>query len=402
MERENQLTRSSKFARMSAAEMQRRHALLQALSEAQEFDALVTFGNEDDMSGYVRWFVDEPVSSYRTIVMFVPGEGMTVIEHGSAGGVRTHDPKSDDYQGVRAIHTVAAFQSASYTAGYEADVVTGIIRKRGLSRIGLVGMANMPHRFVQQLTDGVEGFAVLNDATDAVDILLAIKSAEEQDHIRAAAALQDEVFAIVLSQLRPGLREIDVTAIARAASLRLGGSGGVILTGSAPQGQFAPFKLAGSQNRIIQEGDYLSLLIENAGPSGHFTEIARNISIGKAGSQLIEASEQSRLLQERILLSMRLEAPCADVFREHNRQRAVAQHRAEDRIFAHGQGYNLVERPLVRDDEPMVLKAGMNLAIHPTLVDTNRYFAVMCDNFLLKDNGSIERIHATSQKVFEV
>lgn len=396
------VTDVSKFVRMSAAEMRRRHGLLQRLSQDKELDALVVLGNEDDLSGYVRWFTDEPVGSYRTVVLFVLGEGMTVIEHGGAGGARAHDPASEDYRGVHAIYTVAAFQSAHYTAGHEADVLIGLVRKHGLSRIGLVGTANLPHCFVRKLTDGVEGIAVLEDVTDAVDALLAIKSAEECHHIRAAAALQDNVFAAVLAQLRPGLREIDVTAIARAASLRLGGSNGVILTGSAPQGQFAPFKLANSQNRVISEGDYVSLLIENAGPSGHFTEVARNISIGKAGSQLLETSEQARFLQEQILGSMRLGAPCAELYRLHNYQRTAMRHPREDRIFAHGQGYNLVERPLIRDDEPMSLAAGMNLAIHPTLSDGRSHFTVMCDNFLLDGPQGLERIHQTPQKVFEV
>lgn len=402
MAEERALTTQSRFARMSAVEMERRHALLREAAETTRLDALVTFGNEDDMSGYVRWFTDEPVSSYRTVVMFVPGEGMTVIEHGGAGGARDHDPQAEEYRGVSAIYTVSSFQSAAYTAEYEADTLLGLIRKRGFSRIGLVGTANMPHRFVRMLADGLESSAAFEDLTDAVDALMVVKSAEEQDYIRAAAALQDEVFAAVVAELRPGMREIDVTAAARAASLRLGGTEGVILTGSAPQGQFAPFKPTSNQSRVIRDGDYLSLLIENSGPSGHFTELARNIVVGKANAQLLEACEQARKLQEQILPHMRPGIPCADVFHEHNRHRAAMGHRHEERIFAHGQGYNLVERPLIRDDEPMLLSAGMNLAVHPTLADGHSCFAVMCNNFLLIEDGRMMRLHRTEQRVFEV
>ena len=40
-------------------------------------------------------------------------------------------------------------------------------------------------------------------------------------------------------------------------------------------------------------------------------------------------------------------------------------YRPERRLYAHGQGYDLVERPLIREDEPMKIKAGMNITVHP-------------------------------------
>lgn len=49
----------------------------------------------------------------------------------------------------------------------------------------------------------------------------------------------------------------------------------------------------------------------------------------------------------------------------------------------------------------MTLRAGMNLAIHPTLADGENTFAVMCDNFIL-ETGGMTRIHRTEQRVFEI
>ena len=39
----------------------------------------------------------------------------------------------------------------------------------------------------------------------------------------------------------------------------------------------------------------------------------------------------------------------------------------ETRLFAHGQGYDLVERPAIRDDEPMKLQPRMNITVHPII-----------------------------------
>jgi Xaa-Pro aminopeptidase len=38
----------------------------------------------------------------------------------------------------------------------------------------------------------------------------------------------------------------------------------------------------------------------------------------------------------------------------------------EARLYCHGQGYDLVERPLIRNDEPMTIEKDMNIVVHPT------------------------------------
>ena len=72
----------------------------------------------------------------------------------------------------------------------------------------------------------------------------------------------------------------------------------------------------------------------------------------------------------------------------------------EKRLHCHGQGYENVERPLIRNDEPMKIAAHMNIGIHPIAANA-RVAATICDNFLTLENGNIERLHTTEQKVFE-
>jgi Xaa-Pro aminopeptidase len=73
----------------------------------------------------------------------------------------------------------------------------------------------------------------------------------------------------------------------------------------------------------------------------------------------------------------------------------------ELRLYAHGQGYNMVERPLIRSDETMAIEAGMNLAVHPGF-ETPSIFAVICDNYLVEDDGPSACLHATPKRIFEV
>jgi Xaa-Pro aminopeptidase len=73
----------------------------------------------------------------------------------------------------------------------------------------------------------------------------------------------------------------------------------------------------------------------------------------------------------------------------------------EKRLYAHGQGYDLVERPAIRDDEDMKLKANMNITVHP-IVASKSVFAWVCDNYLVTESGVSECLHKTPKKIFEL
>ena len=72
----------------------------------------------------------------------------------------------------------------------------------------------------------------------------------------------------------------------------------------------------------------------------------------------------------------------------------------ERRLYAHSQGYDLAERPLIRQDETMRLAAGMCLAAHPTVANA-RVFVTITDNFLVTQ-GEPERLHRTPEAVVEL
>jgi Xaa-Pro aminopeptidase len=74
---------------------------------------------------------------------------------------------------------------------------------------------------------------------------------------------------------------------------------------------------------------------------------------------------------------------------------------AELRLYCHGQGYDLVERPLVRADETMAIEKDMNFAVHPGYA-TNSIFAVICDNYLIGDQGPGACLHQTPKQIFEL
>jgi hypothetical protein len=62
-------------------------------------------------------------------------------------------------------------------------------------------------------------------------------------------------------------------------------------------------------------------------------------------------------------------------------------------------GYDMVERPLVRFDEPMSLRAGMVVSCHPTVADAEGLHWA-CDNFLIGADRT-ERLHRFPEIIVE-
>jgi len=73
----------------------------------------------------------------------------------------------------------------------------------------------------------------------------------------------------------------------------------------------------------------------------------------------------------------------------------------EARLYCHGQGYDLVERPLVRSDEPMTIEKDMNIVVHPTYIHAG-YLNWLCDNYLIGGNGPGDRLHQFPEEIVEV
>src|SRR5438034_6811602 len=108
------------------------------------------------------------------------------------------------------------------------------------------------------------------------------------------------------------------------------------------------------QGRTLRAGDHLVLLIENNGPGGFFAEIARTLVLGKASNELIDGFEAMKEAQIHTLALMKPGASCRDIAIAHDaymKQRGLPP---ELRLYAHSQGYDMVERPMLRADESMM------------------------------------------------
>jgi Xaa-Pro aminopeptidase len=387
---------------ISTAELERRWAAARKAMAERKIDALVMQNNNDWLGGYVRWFTDTPLSNgYPRSVIF-PADGlMTVVDMGASGARRKVNGDDAANRGVGELIFTPAFTSVAYTDEYQAELVAEELKRRRYRTVGWVGSGAMPYKFVARVEKGLFGRGQFVDATELVDRLKAIKSEEEIALIRLAAEMQDEIFDRVCKKIKPGMRDNDVTALAQYEGRLLGSEQGLFLGSSAPLGQASRFIDRHLQNRVLQEGEHFSLLIENSGPGGFYTEIARTMVLGKASNELIDGFESMKEAQAHTLRLLKPGASCADIAKSHDEYMRGRGLPPELRLYAHGQGYDLVERPLIRADETMTIEANMNLAVHPGY-ETSSIFAVICDNYLIETDGPGECLHRTPKQIFEL
>jgi Xaa-Pro aminopeptidase len=387
---------------ISTRELERRWSAVRAAMAERRIDALVMQNNNDWLGGYVRWFTDTPLSNgYPRSVIFPASDRMTVVDMGARGGRRKIDAGDDANRGVGEMIFTPAFTSVAYTDEYQAELVAEELKRRGYRSIGWVAAGAMPHKFVLRIERELEGRARFVDATEFIDGIKAVKSEEERGLIRRCAQMQDEIFDSVLEKIRPGMTDSDVTALAQYEGRLLGSEQGLFLGSSAPLGQAARFIDRHLQARSIRPGEHFTLLIENNGPGGFYTEVARTIVLGKASNELIDGFECMKEAQVHTLRLLKPGAACAEIAQCHDDFMRTRGLPPELRLYAHGQGYDLVERPLLRADETMTIAENMNLAVHPGY-ETPSIFAVICDNYLIGSGGPGACLHKTPKQVFEL
>jgi Xaa-Pro aminopeptidase len=132
-----------------------------------------------------------------------------------------------------------------------------------------------------------------------------------------------------------------------------------------------------------------------------YTELGRSCVVGarvpQAMTDELEFCKQSRRFTLDLL---KPGTPCKDIWDAFNEFMKKNGRPGEARLYCHGQGYDLVERPLVRNDEPMTIEKDMNIVVHPTYIHAG-YLNWLCDNYLIGGNGPGDRLHQFPEEVVE-
>jgi Xaa-Pro aminopeptidase len=387
---------------ISTAELERRWKAVRAAMEREGIDVLVMQNNNDHMGGYVKYFTDIPAGNgYPVTVVFPRDDLMTVVMQGPLGGVEALTQQGDGVRrGVKRVLTTPSYASAVYTNDYDPELAASALAGFAKGTIGLVCTYQMSLAMGEFLKRCLPA-ARFTDASELVDRIKAIKSEEEMELIVRTARMQDGAMQAAFDAVRPGMRDRDVVAAAQFYSQTHGSEQGLYLCASAPLGTPMKFAPKHMQNRVIREGDYVALLVEDSGPGGFYTELGRNCVVGKAPQQMKDELAFT-LESRRITLDLlKPGTPAKEIWDKFNDFMRRNGRPEETRLYCHGQGYDLVERPLIRHDEPMVIAKDMNIVVHPTYIHKGM-LSWVCDNYLIGSNGPGERLHRFPEVIIEV
>ncbi len=385
---------------ISTAELERRWALAREIMRERKIDYLLMRNDEEFLGGYVRWFSDFAARhSYPFTVIFPIDDGMTLI---TCGAPPPSDPFPPQWavRGVKQRLGAPYFPSIHYTSTLDAELVVGVFKEKKRPTIGLVGRSFMPITFYEYIKKHMVGSKFI-DVTEEIDRVKVIKSAEEIELIKGTARCQDVAMEHVRKSIRPGRRDFEILAEAQYSMVTQGSERQLILVGSTPKGTAGRWQFRHFQNRMIKEGDQVNVLIETNGPGGFFTELGRVFSLGTPSQALVDAMGTAIEAQAVSLDLLKPGATPKDLWDANNEFLTKRGYPPERRLYAHGQGYDLVERPAIRYDEPMKIQAGMNLTIHPFAINADAW-AVVTDNYLVTATGASECLHKTQKEVIVI
>ena len=388
---------------ISNAELERRWAAVRSAMRERHIDVLVMQANNDFMGGYIKYFTDVPATNgYCVTVIFPVDDRMTVIGQGPFNMVREFAHEDDLLRrGVSKFMGTPSYASAHFTASYDAKLAEKALSNYAHAKIGLLGVAAISYALVDTLKKGALANAIFSDESEMVDHIKCVKSAEEISFLRRVAHMQDTAMQAVFDQIRPGMTDLQVAAIAEQVGHDFGSEQGLFLCASSPLGVPPVFANRHQQNRVIKEGDQFTLLIENSGAGGYYTELGRTCVLGKATSEMKEEYEFVLQAQKFTASLLKPGADCADIWQAYNQYMREHGRPEEKRLHCHGQGYDMVERPLVRMDETMKIAKNMVMAAHPTYT-TERTYSWSCDDFLVGDIDGSERLHQFPQRIHEL
>jgi Xaa-Pro aminopeptidase len=390
---------------ISEQELERRFRAVREAMEKGKFDCLIMQNNNQFIGGYTRYFTGLPATSYAMTVLFPLNTGMTILSHGAPAfpGPAAFPPGPPEWAvyGVKERINFPYVPTLARTNEMDAKAAVDTLRKLNVRSLGVVSPASMSVFMYNYIKENLPGLTITY-ATDFVDEIKAVKSEEEIQVIQETARMQDILWGAALALVRPGVREYEIMAEMQRLFVNWGSEEQLIMIGSQPAGKPAVQKRDFFQNRTLQEGDQVCIMPEVNGAGGFYCELGRTVCIGDAPKPLLDLWDFMVQLEDATAKMLKPGANPADIYRFYNDELAKKGCAPDHRLFCHGQGYDLVERPSMRPEEDMMVKANMNIAIHPmTMNSTRSAFAFCSDNYIVTDSGAM-RIHRTPREVFVV
>lgn len=263
-----------------------------------------------------------------------------------------------------------------------ASVLAAMLRDHDArpGRVVTVGLDRMPRRLVDPVAGLLGGSSPSDDGF--VERLAAVRTPEEIEQVRRAAAIAERGYARLLEVCRPGIREYELAGEIVSYMRALGGEDNFLLLSASLHHRAgrAPGR------RVIEAGD---TVLTEITPTycGQTAQICRTVSVGEPGAALRDVyalfREASAAGREAARAGNRVSDICAAMDAQF-----VARGYGDYcrppfmRVRGHGLGFTSASPGLVSAQNHMVLEEGMSFVVHP-----NQYLPgtgyVMCGDTIV-------------------
>ncbi|MDR3294292.1 MAG: M24 family metallopeptidase [Clostridiales Family XIII bacterium] len=367
----------------SKAEFVRRRETVQAKMQEQGVDCILLYGSYLRQGGAIRYFVDFPTGGTNALYAILPKEGeIALFGHGNKGAKAVPPGIAGDAE-INFAYPYAAI--AGFTLPALMEEVARYCKKHGFRVAGLYRTGMTPYDFVKAATEANPGTELVG-VDDVIDRIMAVKSPEEIEICKYVARIHDDIYSCVRALVKPGQREKDLRNKITYICNDLDCESLNIMIGSG--NPMAKHKGDSAQNRMLQDGDYVDLLLEISTVGGYWGEISRIISLGEPDPEIVHLNDLTIEIQTQLADAARPGVPAKRMLEMLHEFQAAHDCKPETRFFGHGQGLDLTQRPMFIEDETMVFEENMFVAIHPDM-DNGHMRAFTTDNFLITKDGGI-------------
>jgi len=375
---------------LSQHELERRWKAVRERMAAKGISHLVMQSQQRYVGGYFRWFTDLPGANYHITAVFPLDEEMTIISHGAGAPAPASAPPEWELRGVKERINTPAFPNVWWEDAWDAEKVVEVIKRKKPAKVGLVGLGNMSAALYENLNKGLQGVDIVN-GTDLVDQVRMVKSEEELKLHRDAAYLHEMSWNVAKQAIRGGRTVGEVIAEIRNAQVLAGSEEQQINIAFGPPGSaFYAQSSWGNTcvRRKLRQGDIVNILIESSAAGGYWYDLRRFLFVGKPPRELEDAYAAVKEARSILAANLKPGVIPGAALAESDKFLKSRGSPPEARVAGHGQGLDLVERPVVRPEETAELQAGMVISLHPTAKIRN-VAACLADTYVVGDAGAV-------------
>ena len=385
LEREN-----TRRVALSMSEMQRRWTGLRERMAEQNIDYLIVQSQQRAVGGYFRYFTDIAAGNYPITAIFPRTEDMTILWHGPSAPAPPAAPPRWENRGILEVLNEPAFPNVWWEDSWDADNAVNVMKKTNPKKVGFVGLGNMSAALFDNIQKNLANVEFVN-ATELVDELRMVKSEEELKLLHAAARMHENDWKLAKQIIKTGATVSEVFETIRHAEVLQGSEEQQLGVWLGKPGGTVYHQMNWGNTCIrppFSKGLVIKLLIESSAPGGYWYDLVRYLCIGEMQEGLPEAMEIAKEAREIMAKNLKPGQTAGEAIDASNAFLKSKGCPAETRLAGHGQGLDLVERPVMLHDEPAKMKPGMIVCLHPT-AKTKHASASLSDTYVIDETGAI-------------